>query len=248
MQLSADLKARLADLVKAARILELHGHSDRIWGHVAMRDPEGRGFWIKRHGISLGEVFDASDFQLTGFDGEELAGEGRRHSEWPIHGEVLLARPDLNFTAHTHPFYGSIYSAVSGPLRYVRAASPLPPPRYEGSSELITSRERGAEIAEALSDGTEMFMRNHGVVFAGETALDMVRTGIEMEEKCQQMLVVSGSGLDWAWPGDDEEKRKRTDVKGRGRDDALWDHYQRILARAEQAGDIRLARGPVPKD
>lgn len=67
-QLSAETRAELEALVKGSRSLELNGHSDRIWGHVAMRDPGGQGFWIKRHGTSLGEVFDADDFQLTSFE------------------------------------------------------------------------------------------------------------------------------------------------------------------------------------
>jgi len=54
---------------------------------------------------------------LTAFDGTLLVGEGRRHSEWPIHGEIMQRRPDVNYTAHSHPFYGAIYSSVHEPLR-----------------------------------------------------------------------------------------------------------------------------------
>ena len=68
-------------LAKASRILEICGHGDRIYGHVAMRDHAGRGFWMKRSGISLGEVFDHRDFLLVGFDGAVQFGEGKRHSE-----------------------------------------------------------------------------------------------------------------------------------------------------------------------
>src|SRR3954463_14750376 len=103
----ATLEAELDLLAKASRVLEIHGHGDRIFGHIAMRDPQGRGFWMKRHGIALGEVWDGRDFQLCDFDGNMLYGEGKRHSEWPIHAEIMKARPDINFTAHTHPLYGA---------------------------------------------------------------------------------------------------------------------------------------------
>ena len=90
------LKADLATLAKAGRILDLHGHSDKIFGHVSMRDPDGRGFWMKRHKISIGELWDHRDFVLVQFDGKKIYGEGDRHSEWPIHAKIYEAREDVN--------------------------------------------------------------------------------------------------------------------------------------------------------
>ncbi len=243
--LSAALEKKLSDLAKACRILEIHGHSDRIWGHVAMRDPEGRGFWLKRHTISLGEIFDAADFQLCDFDGKVIQGEGIRHSEWPIHGEILRLRADLNYTAHTHPFYSSIFSSVSDSLRPVRGGAPEPPPRYEGSSELVVTKERGRELAESLGGHLAVFMRNHGVAFCGATVGEMVKTGIELEETCHQMLVANGSGLSWAWPDDAEQKRKKSTPLAVDSGSPLWSFYCRLLERAEARGDPRLSRAPV---
>ena len=116
-----DLKNDLDKLAKAARILDMQGHSDKIFGHVAMRDPDGRGIWLKRHQISLGEVFDWRDFVLVDWDGKKIYGEGARHSEWPIHTQIMKARPDLNATGHTHPFYSCIYSSVPDPLQSLTA-------------------------------------------------------------------------------------------------------------------------------
>lgn len=242
---SADCRAALDDLAKASRILEIHGHSDRIWGHVAMRDPDGRGFWLKRHAISLGEVFDGSDFQLIDFEGELLHGHGRRHSEWPIHGEIFLARPDVHYTGHTHPFHASIFSAIAEPLRQVRGGTPMLPARYEGSSELVTTREPGRALAEALGAAASVIMRNHGVVFTGATVIDLVKQGIELEEVCRQTLAANGSGFPWRWPDDDEWSRKGADYGRRVRGDPLWAFYCRLLARAEAQGDIRLSSAPV---
>ena len=219
MEHSTEVNEGLESLIKASRILEINGHGDRIWGHTAMRDPDGRGFWMKRHAISLGEVFEAGDFQLLDFEGEMLDGKGRRHSEWPIHGEIFQLRSDINFTAHTHPFYSSIYSAVADELRQVRGGVPIEPARYLGSSELVVTRERGRELAEALGNHRSVLMRNHGVVFCGASVLEMVKQGIELEETCQQSLAANGSGFAWSWPGDDEMARK---------------------------GDFRLSHAPVP--
>lgn len=246
MEMSAETREALENLVKGSRILEIHGHSDRIWGHVAMRDPDGRGFWIKRHGISLGEMFDAGDFQLTSFEGVLLQGKGKRHSEWPIHGELFLRRPDIDFSAHTHPFYSAIFTAIPEELHQVRGGAPIIVSRYNGSSELVTTRERGRELADALGNAGSILMRNHGVVFCGGNVLEMVRRGIDLEETCRQTLTANGSGYAWSWPDEEETARKGDDVKKRGREDPLWDHYCRLLRRAEAQGDIRLSQESVP--
>ena len=46
----------LLQLSQACRILEMEGHGDMTLGHVSVRDPDGRGFWLKRNRIGLGEV------------------------------------------------------------------------------------------------------------------------------------------------------------------------------------------------
>ena len=131
------LRAELDDLARACRILELEGQGDRTFGHMALRDPDGRGFWMKRAGIGLGEVYDARDFVLCDFDGKKIGGAGSRHGEWPIHSEIFVARPDVKATAHTHPFYASVYSAAEEPLQTVVPRSlnqPVMPPRWNATS------------------------------------------------------------------------------------------------------------------
>lgn len=239
---SAAFREELDKLAQGARILELNGHGDRIFGHVALRDPDGRGFWLKRHQISLGEVFDARDFVLVDFDGKQLHGAGQRHSEWPIHAEMFRARPDLNATAHTHPFHSVIYSAVKKPLGSVSGAN-KPPPRFDSTSEFIDTPELGRALALALGkDAKMMLMRHHGVVFAGRTIEEMVLAGIEIEQRCRQMLTVASADLPFEWPDADELTRKFGSSTMRvGGPRGLWDYYCRVLARAEAQGDPRLS-------
>jgi L-fuculose-phosphate aldolase len=181
--ISAGLRKELDKLAKAGRILELNGHGDRIFGHIAMRDPEGRGFWLKRHHISLGELFDHRDFILCDFDGKQLHGVGRRHSEWPIHAEVFKARPDLNAMAHTHPFYSVIYSATTKPLGSISGPGKAPP-RFDGTSEYIDTPELGRALAASLGKESKVaIMRHHGVIFAGNSIEEMVLQGIDVEHR-----------------------------------------------------------------
>lgn len=242
----AALTQELDLLAKASRILEITGHGDRIFGHIAMRDPLGRGFWLKRHGISLGEVYDHRDFLLVDFSGNVLYGIDKLHSEWPIHAEILKRRPDINFTAHTHPFYGVICSAIDKPLPMLHKRRFGQPARYETSSEFIRSAEQGAEVAAALGDGLVMFLRHHGVVYCGRQRVELLYTGIGLEEACQEALTVSGSSLPWSVPPATERSAEwRTPSSSLQRDQDLWAYYCRLLERAEEAGDRRLSKGPV---
>src|SRR5258706_7172894 len=96
------LRDSLERLAIACRILEMEGHGDMTLGHLSMRDPEGRGFWMKRRKVGLGEIVSAEDFVLVDMDGNKIAGSGERHSEWPIHSENFRLRGDINAVAHTH--------------------------------------------------------------------------------------------------------------------------------------------------
>src|SRR5215467_12428613 len=93
---AGDLRTSLEELARACRILEMEGHGDMTLGHLSLRDGGGRGFWLKRNRIGLGEVLGPDDFVLVDWEGRQLAGAGGRHSEWPIHSEIFRARTDVN--------------------------------------------------------------------------------------------------------------------------------------------------------
>jgi ribulose-5-phosphate 4-epimerase/fuculose-1-phosphate aldolase len=209
--MSPGLMADLDELAVACRILEMEGHGSRMLGHMALRDPEGRGLWLKRFGLAFSEVHDHLDFVLIDFDGKKLFGDGRRHSEWPIHSEIMKRRDDINVTAHTHPFYGRVFSASTEPLRPVANAGTYfkrPPPRFELTSELIRTVDVAAAMAEALADNLAIFLRNHGVVFCGDTTARATIMGIRLEESCREHLTIAASGLAWSVPDEEEEERK----------------------------------------
>jgi ribulose-5-phosphate 4-epimerase/fuculose-1-phosphate aldolase len=240
-----ELKRDLDKLAKAGRILDLMGHSDRIFGHVSMRDPDGRGFWMKRHKISIGELWDHRDFVLVAFDGKKIHGDGDRHSEWPIHGKIYERRPDVNSVGHTHPFYGCIYSGVDEPLRQITGGGP-PPPRFTAMSGLIVKPEQGEMLAETLGKADRMFMRNHGVVFCGDSIEAMTCAGIALEDSCRQVLTAKASGFDCK-PIPPEESYGRLDVGTNfGTPAGLFNYYARVLERTEALGAPSLSAKPVP--
>ena len=91
----------IAEAAAANRALGASGQSDMVWGHASVRDPEGRGVWMKAAGWSFQEATSARVALVTPA-GEVLAGSGPRHIEYPIHTEVMKARPDVSSVVHTH--------------------------------------------------------------------------------------------------------------------------------------------------
>lgn len=63
--MDSELTEQLDKLAKACRILEMEGHGDMTLGHLSMRDPLGRGFWLKRNAFGLGEIESYRDFVLV---------------------------------------------------------------------------------------------------------------------------------------------------------------------------------------
>jgi L-fuculose-phosphate aldolase len=232
----------LARLAETHRILEIEGHGDMTQGHLSLRDPGGAGFWLKRHGIGLGEVMGADDFILLDFDGRRIDGKGARHSEWPIHAEILRMRPDLAVVAHTHPFHAGIFSATSeelAPLSLDGARLPTRTPHYKGSTELIHTPELGRALARALGDAYTMLMVNHGAIFAGRTIEHALVMGISLERACQAQLALAASGFAWHCPDMATNEQRRSSIaenQGGGLDGfyrQTWDYYRRKLAWAE---------------
>lgn len=242
------LKADLDKLALASRILEMQGHGDFTLGHLAMRDPEGRGVWIKRWGLTLGEVFDWTDHQLIDFEGKLLYGDGKkRHSEWPIHVAIYKARPEIMATAHTHPHYGAVFSCTDEPLRPLTNAGssfPEPPPRFDDTSELVRTLEVGDKMAAVMGDSKVVFLRNHGVTFCGTSIEEMTVLGAKLEEACRQMLQITASGLKFDWPQGDELNRKAKTMNEGRNNGLMFNYFVNRLEAAQKLGhpDLPLKR------
>ena len=82
-------------------VLGSQDQSDFVWGHLSVRDPAGRGVWMKSAGYGFEEMTPEL-IVLIDDDGNVMEGKGRRHAEYPIHTEIMAARPDVNCVVHTH--------------------------------------------------------------------------------------------------------------------------------------------------
>ncbi len=189
----------LTTLARAGRILARHGFEDMTLGHMSLRDPDGRGAWMKRRGPSLSELDGPDDFLLVGWDGEVLDGAGRRHSEWPLHTEILAARPDLMVGIHSHPRHATLVSSLEPtPLTVTQDGFRILGAglaRFDGTPDLIRTRDEGRAVADALGSGSIVLLKNHGVSIFAESAPKLALLGIYLERACEAALTARATGL-----------------------------------------------------
>jgi L-fuculose-phosphate aldolase len=168
---------------------------------------------------------------LVGFDGEVLAGDQPRHVEWPIHLEILRARPDLTSVVHTHPPHSIALAASGQPLYPVSHAGTMfvPPdvPRFTRTAELIVTPELGTQVAGTLAHLHAVFLVNHGIVTAGGSIRDAVVRAVLLEKAAHQQMLTHAFGGPRRWSDDEEALRKRATVWSERQRTALWDYLRR---------------------
>src|ERR1700749_4078591 len=135
------------------RALAAAGQSDMVWGHASVRDPEGRGVWMKCSGWGFEEV-DEQKIVLVSPEGKVLHGSGRRHLEYPIHTEIMAARGDVGAVVHSHSDAANAFSALDVPILPLNHAGSLfsypDVARFTLTGGLISTSELGQALAEAL--------------------------------------------------------------------------------------------------
>lgn len=226
-------RERLTEAARACRILDMEGHGDMTLGHLSIRETAGRGFWMKRNQIGLGEVLGPDDFVLVDWDGQQIAGSGGRHSEWPIHSEIFRARTDVDVVVHTHPFYASVFSAATEPLQpYTLDADQFVDlPRHEADVALITLKSEGEAIARSLGANFAMLLGNHGVVFCGGNIEQAVCTGIFLEKACKAHVVGRAANLKTSMPDRAVRDKRHRQIST----PAHWQHSWRYFCRKLEA-------------
>ena len=230
---AVDEGALRRDLALACRILGTNGHGDNIYGHVSAR-LDGERILMKAHHVGLEEVSE-KDLLVLDLDGKVLAGSGKRHTEYPIHTEIMRARPDVMAVVHTHPVHSVALAARGLRLRPVGHEGSFfwPPevPVFEDFTDLVRTPEQGEAVARRLADRPGMFLRNHGIAVAERSLRWATCAAILLEKAAQvQLLAQPTSDASIAHTPEDEALEKRR-IWFDESIDAMWRYYVRGLER-----------------
>lgn len=192
--MSEDAEALKRKLALAYQILYLEGVArEDTLGHVSARLPGEKIAYVKPWGVGFEEVTPDSLLGMD-LDGNHVSGEGRLHSEVPLHNEILKARPDVNCVVHVHPFYATLLSSfwkgrmriVNQPTQHFAAGVAF----YE-SSELIRSKEQGRELAQALGSASAVLLKNHGIVVVAPTVEQALVLTVQLEKAAHTQLLLA---------------------------------------------------------
>lgn len=227
------MSTTLRELVSlSSRVLGAAEQGDLIWGHSSARDPDGRGVWIKAGGWGLEEV-TPDRVHLVDATGTVREGEGPRHSEYPIHTEIMAARPDVGGVVHTHSPYALALAAAGQELVPVSHAAnyfvPPSPPRFTRTADLILTPELGKQVAAALATSSAIFLVNHGIVTVGPDIQTATVAAVLLERAAYQQWLTRGFGGWASWSGPAESAAKREHIYHRAARDQVWDYLVRTL-------------------
>ena len=227
--MSARVDALRGDVALGCRILGLEDQGDLVWGHVSARDPGGRGVWMKAATLGFDEI-GPDEVILVSWTGEVLEGDGLRHAEYPIHTELMRARPDVGAVVHTHAPWSVAFASTAEPLRPVSHDGTLfvPPDiaRFTQTGDLILTPELGRDLAATVADRNAALMVHHGIVTCGADVVAAVMTAVFLERACRTNLRALAAGGPQTWSSDAEALAKRERVYSFQQ---AWDYLARRL-------------------
>ena len=153
---------------------------------------------------------------LVSNEGEVLAGDGRRHIEYPIHTELYRRRSDVTAVVHSHAAAAVAFASLDVPVRALShdGAWFADPdiPRFRDTGSLICDHELGAALASAIGDGPGCLIPHHGLVTVGATVAEAVMRAVCLDRACQVQLLAMSAGGPHTWSDTVEVTRKRTEV------------------------------------
>jgi ribulose-5-phosphate 4-epimerase/fuculose-1-phosphate aldolase len=222
------------EVTRAYHALAFAGQGDMVWGHVSARDGDGRGVWMKSAPWGFEEVTPGRVL-LVSPEGEVLAGEGRRHIEYPIHTRLMEARPDIGAVVHGHAPATAVFASLDVPLRALShdAVPFLSPdiPRYTDSGDLIRDDAMGTALAQVVGDTAGALIPGHGFVVVGPDLAVAVMRAFLLERACRNHLDALAAGGPARWSDESEIAAKRARVWSR---DQYLTGYHYLVRRARE--------------
>ena len=217
-------------VAQASRALAAAGLGDMVWGHASVRDPDGRGVWMKASGWGFEEI-DEDRVLLVAPDGSVLDGAGRRHLEYPIHTEIMAACPEVGAVVHTHAPALAAFASLDVdlvPISHDAVPFACPQlPHFTETGALIDTPQLGRALAERLGEANGILIPNHGAATVGPDIEAAVMHAVLLERACRTQLMALAAGGAQRWSSEAETRFKRDQVWNPGQLHAGWEYLVR---------------------
>lgn len=173
------------ELVRTAQQMSALGLTPGMSGNVSARCPGG--LLVTPSGMPYADLGPADLVEIA-LDGTIGAGQRTPSSEWRLHRDLLVARPDIGAIVHTHSLYCTSVSTLRRAIPAIHymvvlaGGDDIPCADYAtfGSEELA----RNAVTALAGTDAC--LLANHGMIALGDTLAAALTLAAEVETLASQ--------------------------------------------------------------
>lgn len=155
-----DIRERV---LEAVRGLAASGMGSNIGGHVSIRVPGERLFYINAFDKTFEEM-GLEDIALLDFDGNVLESETRVSPGLTFHHGIYKQREDVGAIVHTHGFWITAHSALGRPVRSLHNLT-----TYFHERTCISPSDDFSAIGPALGrDDVVIIIPWHGAITVGK--------------------------------------------------------------------------------
>jgi ribulose-5-phosphate 4-epimerase/fuculose-1-phosphate aldolase len=225
--------AQLRELVATAgRILYQQGLADYL-GHCSARIGDSDRVVIKpKFSTKTRGMYSlrGADMVVIDLDGHLVEGAERPPAEVFIHTEIYRARPDVRAVVHTHQPTSTLAGVIGAELHPVLH---VPSVLTDGGRIstwpcplLVTSPQRGRDLAAALGDGRLCHLQGHGIVSVAADLKSATVAAIALEQLFEANLRILATGCKPRVITPDELAELRREL---GPTEARWAYYAQLL-------------------
>ncbi|MGK2926554.1 MAG: class II aldolase/adducin family protein [Lysobacterales bacterium] len=184
------------DLVAAAQAMNRSGINQGTSGNLSLRCVDG--FLVTPSGLPYDRLEPADVVQLKLERGDAPAATGPRKpsSEWRIHRDVYLARPETQAILHAHPVHCSALACLRRPLPAFHYMVAVAGGRDIRCAPYATfgSQALSDHVLEALAGRQACLMANHGLLCLAPDLPRALALAVEIEALARAYLLCLSVG------------------------------------------------------
>ncbi len=178
----------VADVVTACRALAARGCDTGIGGHVSIRDPERREFWINSFDKTLGEMTRADVVKLD-HDGNNVLNDREVSLGYEFHAGIYDQRPDVNAIVHTHGFWVTALASLARPLKMRHNLCTL-----FHDEQVMSPDDSFESIGAALGRASTIIIPWHGAITVDRSIGRAAALHATLEDMAKLDVTLDGSG------------------------------------------------------
>ena len=176
------------DIVTACRALAARGCDTGIGGHVSIRDPKRREFWINSFDRTLGEM-TPDDVVKLDHDGNNVLNDRFVSLGWEFHAGIYDQRSDVNVIVHTHGFWVTALASLARPLKMRHNLCTL---FYE--SQAMSPDDSFEAIGRAIGQASTIIIPWHGAITVGSSIGRAAALHATLEDMAKLDVTLDASG------------------------------------------------------